>query len=119
MRVSFPTQLEASKDKGWDRTPWPCTEIVCFILSLYDPMCPVLDQVICHILDTQAGTVTLSRQSPWSRTLCMQPYAKFSVNTGVAHLAGCAAVLPQGEHQSTGYLEWLTLSDWPDLESPR
>lgn len=49
----------------------------------------------------------------------MQPYAKFSVNTGVAHLAGCAAVLPQGEHQSTGYLEWLTLSDWPDLESPR
>ena len=69
MRVSFPTQLEASKDKGWDRTPWPCTEIVCFILSLYDPMYPVLDQVICHILDTQAGTMTLSRQSPWSRTL--------------------------------------------------
>lgn len=46
-------------------------------------MFPKLDQIICNILDTQAGTVTPS----WSRTFYIDLCVKFSVNTMTAHLA--------------------------------
>lgn len=51
--------------------------------ALYSPVFPKLHLIVCHILNTQAGTVIPS----WSRTFYIDLCVKFSVITMTAHLA--------------------------------